>query len=449
MEQVSIDIPQYAKKVIERLEANGYEAYAVGGCVRDSFMGRKPNDWDVTTSAYPEVVMNLFGGGRFRAYPTGIAHGTVTVLSSGKPVEVTTYRIDGEYRDSRRPESVDFNAGLSDDLARRDFTVNAMAYSPKRGLCDIFHGCEDLRKRILRCVGEPEKRFSEDALRILRAVRFAAVLGFAIEENTAKAAVALRDTLNVVSRERIQAELVKLLYGKYASRLISDFSMIFDTILPNRNPQAAVFIDKIHSLWKTLGENFLLYNMGENHTIEDNQSSVMKSAAESVPKLPPKKNLMSNGLPLLLAATVSGNHAESLLDSLRLDKKTRKRTLLICSYADYRLSGTDASDKIELTKLCATVGWESAWDIVTYAVAVGNMPSETVADLVEIRKSNVCISVSELAVKGSDLQKIGYQGDEIGQELKRLLYAVIETHLTNEKQSLLAFAVSDKTKENE
>ena len=212
---MDIEIPQSAQTILDLLEAAGHEAYVVGGCVRDMLNGDTPHDFDITTSAEPETVMSLFE----KTVPTGIKHGTVTVIINGVPNEVTTYRTDGEYRDHRRPDSVIFVKSLREDLARRDFTVNAMAYNQKDGLKDFFGGREDIENRILRAVGEPGRRFYEDALRIMRLFRFSSVLGFDIEENTLKAALEYAPTLKSVSAERIYSELLKTLCGKNPAAL--------------------------------------------------------------------------------------------------------------------------------------------------------------------------------------------------------------------------------------
>ena len=236
-----IDIPEPAAAVIGRLNANGFEAYAVGGCVRDSLIGIVPNDWDVTTPAKPEVVEKLFseaheGEVSFKAVRTGIAHGTVTVVyikgTSSVPIEVTTYRIDGKYSDHRHPGSVSFTASLEADLARRDFTVNAMAYSPGVGIVDPYGGQDDLEAGLIRCVGDPEKRFNEDALRILRALRFSAVLGFDIEEKTAKAACRLAGLIDNISRERVYSELSRLIAGRNAPAVIRNYRAVLSKVLP-------------------------------------------------------------------------------------------------------------------------------------------------------------------------------------------------------------------------
>lgn len=222
-------LPPYVGEVLEKLEGAGFEAWCVGGCVRDLLLGRAPADWDVCASSTPEETKAAL------AMPTaevGLRHGTVTALTAAGPVEVTTYRKEGAYSDHRRPDRVEVSRRLEDDLVRRDFTINAMAWHPRRGLRDMFGGQGDLRKGLLRCVGEPGRRFEEDALRILRCLRFRAVLGFAIEENTEKALVGLVGLLREVSAERVQAELGKLLLGAYAEDTLRVYADVFKTVLP-------------------------------------------------------------------------------------------------------------------------------------------------------------------------------------------------------------------------
>ena len=212
---MTINIPQKAAQILRTLNAAGYEAYVVGGCVRDSMLNRVPGDWDITTSALPEQVKELF----HRTVDTGIQHGTVTVMMDKEGFEVTTYRVDGEYHDGRHPDAVTFTRSLEEDLKRRDFTINAMAYHPEHGLVDLFGGMEDIDQKIIRCVGNPVERFTEDALRMLRAVRFSAQLGFTVEENTKAALARMAGNLEHVSAERIQTELVKLLVSDHPDYL--------------------------------------------------------------------------------------------------------------------------------------------------------------------------------------------------------------------------------------
>lgn len=229
-----IIIPQHALTVVERLERYGYEAYVVGGCVRDSLMGRCPKDWDVCTNALPEEVLRVFK--RFHVIKTGLQHGTVTVMVDKQPVEVTTFRIDGNYTDNRHPDSVNFVSRVEEDLARRDFTINAMAYNPARGLVDAFGGQEDLQARIIRCVGEPDARFNEDGLRILRALRFAARYDFGIETETAFSMHRNRHLLENVSVERIFTELKGILAGEGVLGMMQAFPDIFSIIIPELAP---------------------------------------------------------------------------------------------------------------------------------------------------------------------------------------------------------------------
>ena len=225
----NIEIPKSVKMIITILEKNGYEAFAVGGCIRDTILGRQPQDWDITTSALPQQVKALFN----KTLDTGIQHGTVTVMMSRVGYEVTTYRIDGEYNDSRHPDTVEFTSNLIEDLKRRDFTINAMAYNPTVGLVDAFDGIGDIEKKIIKCVGVAEERFGEDALRILRAVRFSAQLGFDIEDKTLAAAKDLSDTLKNISAERIRVELEKLITSNHPDKLITAYKAgITKVVLP-------------------------------------------------------------------------------------------------------------------------------------------------------------------------------------------------------------------------
>ena len=226
---MKITLPEKVKKIIHTLKSHGYEAYAVGGCVRDSILGREPEDWDITTSALPEETKALFE----RTFDTGIEHGTITVLMGKEGFEVTTYRIDGKYEDNRHPKQVTFTRCLREDLLRRDFTINAMAYNEEEGIVDIFGGMEDLKEGVIRCVGNAKERFGEDALRILRAVRFSAQLGFSIEEETKAGIVALAPTLQQISAERIQVELVKMLVSPNPERIRLAYELgITKVILP-------------------------------------------------------------------------------------------------------------------------------------------------------------------------------------------------------------------------
>ncbi len=229
-----IQIPPHAERILTLLNQAGYKAYVVGGCVRDALLSKTPKDWDICTSALPDEMERVFQG--FRVVETGLKHGTLTVVLDGIPYEITTFRVDGAYTDHRHPDGVTFVTDVREDLARRDFTVNAMAYHPAEGLIDAFGGQEDLRRGVIRCVGQPEERFREDALRILRALRFASVYGFTIDEETAKAAHELKETLSLVAAERIRAELGKLLCGQGCGNILRAYRDILGQILPQLVP---------------------------------------------------------------------------------------------------------------------------------------------------------------------------------------------------------------------
>lgn len=392
---MELPIPEPAARVIERLYSHGYEAYAVGGCVRDTLIGRIPNDWDVTTSAPPERLLTLFDSPLFKAIPTGIAHGTVTVLSSGEAVEVTTFRVDGEYSDSRRPDKVSFTSSLGEDLARRDFTINAMAYSPHCGLVDLYGGRADLDNKLIRCVGEPERRFSEDALRILRAPRFASVLDFGVEDATASAALSLRGRLDLISKERICSELAKLISGEGVSRVLCQFRPIIGTILPelmrDEYDRAASYVGRLGGSPIALQLAALFYG-------------------------------------------ISPETARGALTRLRFDKRTCSRTAMILSHI-----GANPASKSDVKRLASEVGTDCAGEIIALGELCGTASPECAGYLGEIRENDECISVSGLKINGDDLLALGVRPKQIGSLLSRLLGEVIDGRIPNERQALEAF----------
>ena len=395
---MKFDIPKYAAEVISALEANGYEAYAVGGCVRDTILGKEPNDWDVTTSAHPEKTLEIFSSpGGFKAMPTGTQHGTVTVIRSGMSVEVTTFRIDGEYSDSRHPDSVSFTDKLSADLARRDFTVNAMAYSENRGLVDLYGGEADLNAKIIRCVGEPTERFREDALRILRALRFSSVLDFEIEKATGEAALRLRESLSNVSRERIAAELAKLVCGKGAARILRDFLPVIKEILPD------IRIDDFDKICAST------------------------------------ESLYPASAPLMLAALLADcepTYVSESLRSLRFDGAT----VSLCHEIALHLAD-DIQTITDVKHLCRDVGFGTAKDILRLKIARGEADISLLDLLSRIIARDECVSLAGLNIGGDELLSLGASGREIGDILNELLENVITGELQNEKTALLLGAV--------
>lgn len=395
---MKIHIPPFAAAVIGKLCADGYEAYAVGGCVRDTMLGRAPNDWDVTTSALPETTLSLFScADEFKAVPTGIAHGTVTVISGGEPVEVTTFRVDGKYSDHRRPDSVGFTGRLEEDLARRDFTINAMAYSPERGLIDPYGGERDLGDRIIRCVGEPERRLDEDALRILRALRFASTLGFEIDDQTAEAAVRLRALILDISRERVSAELEKLLSGVDVVNILLGYEPVFLTTIPELEC-----------------ENFAM-------------------AAECVGKLSGQGDFA-----LSLAGLFCGLPERALntaLAGLKLPKRVSLRTRRAVLNVHAPLDG-----RADTKRLAARIGTDHARDTIILGVALGTIPPERLSDFDDILGSGECISVGQLKIGGERLKELGVKPERIGKILTSLLSRVISGELANEEDILVSAA---------
>ena len=385
--------PEYVAKIIDRLESCGFEAYIVGGSVRDALIGKEPYDFDVTTSALPADTLKVFED--LRTIPTGLKHGTVTVISSGKPIEVTTFRIDGEYTDSRHPDSVAFTDDITADLSRRDFTVNAMAYNQKRGLIDPFGGQSDLRARIIRAVGDPEKRFREDALRIMRAFRFSAQLGFDIEENTLNAARALSEGLGNIARERISVEFLKLICSQEPSR----------------------------ALGLMADNDILRYVLGEYTPSTRVCDALSRARASEHVRLG------------ILLCECPEDTARRILASLRLSNKLAANTITVAK----KLSSPICGDEIAARRFIGGVG--DLCDDVLNAARALEILDEDFAKYVTLNLSkNICTTNSDLAVNGSHLVKIGIKGKAVGRTLDYLLEQVIEVPERNDEDTLIAFA---------
>lgn len=396
---IKIDVPKNVKLIIKILENNGYEAYAVGGCVRDAILNKEPNDWDITTSAMPEEVKKLFR----KTIDTGIAHGTVTVMIEKVGYEVTTYRIDGEYEDGRHPKNVEFTSNLIEDLKRRDFTINAMAYSDKNGIVDEFDGIGDLDRNVIKCVGNPMDRFNEDALRILRAVRFAAVLNFEIEENTKKAIAELAENLNKISKERIQAELEKLIISRYPDKLnIAYETGITKVIFPE--------IDRLVDIGKFDFIRKKLVEIEPNHYL---RWSVLLSQSTK-------------------------EESKKILRGLKFDNKTIDTVSRIV----YAVNRELPKNRAEVRKSIYEIG-EDLYEMYLQFMKI--YMSDRVEEIEKIEKqyrdilaSCECISLKTLAVNGRDLIELGAKrGEEVGNGLKFLLYKVLENEKINERDVLI------------
>lgn len=386
-----IIIPENIINVMSLLEESGFEAYAVGGCVRDSLLGRKPYDWDVCTSALPEETMAVFEG--FRTIPTGIKHGTVTVIADS-PVEITTFRIDGEYLDNRRPSQVSFTRTLADDLCRRDFTVNAMAADKNGNVTDLYGGKEDLQKKIIRCVGCARKRFDEDALRIMRAMRFAATLGFELEEDTAKAVRKQKDLLGNIAVERIRVETDKLLSGNCAD------------ILYNYREVFAVFIPEVE---------------------------ITRETAEKISSADKEIEIR---LALLLKNLISET-VKAVLQRLRYSNSVTNAVVVLAENKDKAIENNSPAVK----RLLHALGEENAKRLVRFKRANGSITPEAEKEILgiidNIVRNNECYSLSTLAVNGSDLSAMGIKGRRIGETLNALLEEVIAGKVKNVREELI------------
>lgn len=446
---MKIDLPKNARFIVERLQDSGHSCYAVGGCVRDSLRGVEPHDWDFTTSATPDEIERVFEG--FKTVTIGKRYGTIAVILDGKPYEITTYRIDGGYSDARHPDAVRFSDRLSDDLSRRDFTVNAMAYNDRDGIVDLFGGQRDLEYSVIRCVGEPEVRFSEDALRILRALRFASTLGFSIEQETSEAILRLRKTLADISPERISAEFLKLLCGEKE-----------DFILRRYRSVIAVFIPELQGTF-----DFEQHNKHHNRDVYRHTVAAVHNI-EPDPVLRTTMLFHDIGKPLAQTVDKRGgyhykNHpvigaamTEEILKRLCMPSAFIHEVCTLIRYHDERMHPDPAALKGYLKTLGPEL-MEKLYHIRRADILAQSMYlreeklsnlEATYAELRRILSAGECYSLRMLAVSGADLIHLGFRsGAGIGEALDTLLDLVIRGDLPNERGALLNYADStfDKT----
>ncbi len=436
---MNINLPFEVKEILNRFHKNGFEAFCVGGAVRDSVMDVPVGDWDITTSALPHQTKEIFSD--CKTIDTGLKHGTVTVLINKIPFEITTYRIDGEYQDNRHPEGVLFTENLSEDLKRRDFTINALAYNEEVGLVDLFSGQDDIYNSIIKTVGDPSTRFNEDGLRIMRALRFSSSLGFKIDEETSKAIHENKDLLKNISAERLQVELIKLICGKNAFNVLMEYPDVLGVFIPEILPCVGFTqYGKKHAydVWehichtvdtippeKDLRLTMLLHDLGKipTHKLNDNGDSTFKNHA-----------------------MVGGEMAKEILTRLKFDKKTINRVSYLVSYHDFE----PCESKLELKKHLKT---KTPGDIKTLLVikksdrgalsesyrdiSVGT--AKTLEWLNEIEENDECCKIQDLDISGKDLINIGIMGEKIGEALEKLLDAVIEEKIPNNKTDLLTY----------
>ena len=408
---VRIALPKDVKHIIDVLMENGYEAYAVGGCVRDSILGRVPGDWDITTSALPMQVKGLFR----RTVDTGIQHGTVTVMLGRNGYEVTTYRIDGKYEDSRHPESVEFTPKLEEDLKRRDFTINAMAYNDEHGIVDIFDGVGDLQRKIIRCVGNAHDRFDEDALRILRAVRFSAQLGFGIEENTARAAKELAVNLKRISSERIHTEFNKMLKSPHPDYFsVADAIGIMEIVLPEYHVMSA-----------------------------EDKAFVGALARECACQLPERYAAM-----LFMSGRYSeedpaedpADTAKRVLKRLKLDNDTINTASMLLRFGMLEIK----DDEPRIRHIINETGDENMLRILDFRAAYEKCIGNDITDVRRmydicnmIFERGDCVSLKNLAITGKELIAMGVPaGRQMGEILNSLLMLVLDNPQLNDREQL-------------
>ena len=443
----SMKLSDDQKNVLSQLNNAGYEAYLVGGCVRDALLGRECHDTDVTTNALPEEIMSVFGD--CTVIPTGIRHGTVTVIINGKPTEITTYRIDGSYTDFRRPDSVSFSRSLSDDLLRRDFTINALAADADGNIIDRCGGLDDLSRGIIRCVGEPEKRFSEDALRILRAVRFSSQLGFGIDSDTSEALLRSKTLLCHVSEERIREELDKLICGANCVDVLLKYREIIAQVIPEFRP---CFDFQQHS-------HFHRYTVYE-HIVR------AVGAAPNVPDIRRTMLFHDIGKPPMFTidehgeghfkghAGVSADMAHSIMKRLKYDNRTINTVCLMIAHH---------SDKIrneqQVRHMVSQLGIEAFMMLIEVKksdnlakndfVYAENIEFDRFARFAEkIVGDGECLSIAQLAVNGSDVTALGAVGSEVGNILRLLLDKVIDGELENSRDELINYVKSIQREQN-
>lgn len=443
MEKIN-KVPSGARKLLEKLNGRGHEAYLVGGCVRDILMGRNPKDWDITTSATPGELKELLS--KYKLVETGIKHGTVTVFDKGNSYEITTYRIDGEYTDKRRPDSVEFTSSLSEDLKRRDFTINAMAMDLSGNIIDEHGGHEDIEKIFLRCVGNPMERFNEDALRILRAMRFQSELGFHANCETEKAIIKLRWSLLDVSVERIRIEFEKLLNGQDVKRVLRDYREV-----------VAVFIPEIRESFDFDQCNpYHVYDVYEHiisavSLIENKEKYRMAAFLHDIAK--PKCFVMDKGWGHFYHHETKGAEiAEEILKRLKYDNESIEDIKFVIKAHGTVFSSTEKYARHKLNhfgekRLRMLIALEKA-DVMSQNP---NVVDERLTNIEEFEKTvdkvieeKLCFSLKDLKIDGNKLLKIGYEkGAGIGKELDLLLELVIENKLENEHEELMKKAKED------
>lgn len=444
---IKIQVPEGAKNIINTLQYNGFEAYVVGGCVRDSILGRQPDDWDITTNALPDVVMELFKDNH-KVVPTGLKHGTLTLLNKdGSAYEITTFRIDGKYSDGRHPDEVLFTSLLKDDLSRRDFTINALAYNNKRGIIDYFNGLDDIDNKIIRCVGNPKVRFNEDALRMMRCIRFSAQLGFQIDKYTREAIFDNSNLIQNISIERIRQEFNKI--------IISDPMKINDLwqlgllkyFLPEYGPCIGVMQKNPYHVYCV--DRHILESMCH---IDPEVNLRLTMLLHDICK-PQVKTTDTNGVDHFYNhGELSSEIARKILRRMRYDNKTIEGISKLIKLHDCQIN-----DRKKVKRLLYEIGEKALLDLIKVKEAdiLAQNPEyyqerhiqleKIKKEIDEVIKENNCFSLKDLKVNGNDLINIGFKpGKIIGETLNYLLEAVIDKPELNEKEELIKLVLNKK-----
>ena len=432
---------------IDKLHKNGYKAYLIGGSIRDYIMGKNPDDFDITTDALPEETKACFS--EYKCVETGIKHGTITVIINSIPIEITTFRFDGDYSDHRHPQKVKFSSSLFEDTSRRDFKINAIAYNEKEGFLDFHGGIEDIKNKKIKCIGDADKRFNEDALRIMRAVRFSSTLGFEIEENTKKAIFKNKDLLSFVSKERIFIELKKTLCGDFIENILSEYVDIFSVIIPELSLMKGFDQKNPHHIFDILHHTARVIK-----SIEKNEKLRLAALFHDIGK-PFCFSTDENGIGHFYGHNkISANLTEKALKNLKADTKTINDVTTLVLHHDAPITPDEKTVKRRLNKL----GEEIFFDLIKLQAADNmglspeyNYRQETYKKLSEIGREILekeeCFSLKNLAINGNDLISLGYKGKEIGEILNYLLSVVIDGKEENNKEKLLLLLEKAKSTE--
>ncbi len=436
---MKIALPGNVKRIINILNKGGFSAYAVGGCVRDSLLSKEPNDWDITTSAPPQTVKALFSS--YTTFDSGIKHGTVSVVIDKVIYEITTYRIDGEYKDNRRPDAVTFTDDITKDLARRDFTVNAIAYNEQYGIIDPFGGLSDLKENLLRCVGNPDERFKEDALRIIRALRFASVYSLRIEQKTSDAILRNRSLLKNIASERIREELLRLLTGDGAENILLSYRDVFAVFIPEAEP---MFDFEQH----TKHHNRDVWAHTAHAVAVAANDPLIKTAMlfHDIAKPLVCKRDLDGTTHFKKHPVVSAAVTNRVLQRLRFPSDFTEDCTLLVKYHDVRYNGS----KKQILRLLNILGERRFRLLLKIQLADTLSQSEYLLEqklksltnaescLNEVIYEDSCFSMKHLAVNGNDLLNIGCpRGKAVGATLKFLLNCVIDGKVKNEKPMLI------------